>query len=184
MLFGCCFSFGWLVWCYVGLELWVSLLQENSGETCKSRPSEPVSPRRDEQGFAQTLLRERSPRRPAYYFERASISPRREGSRLSEIPRCPLDVFFEPSPRRRGLAWARPFSLSEGLDETMLCLVAWLLSVEWNCLGMIAMMRYMYICMYICLMDCYVCVTWFMNGEWWILWDLGMWNEWVDLELK
>jgi len=61
------------------------------------------------------LLRERSPRRPALYFERASISPRREGSRLSEIPRCFLGV-FEPSLRRRGLAWARMSRLSETLQ--------------------------------------------------------------------
>ncbi|QCD91227.1 hypothetical protein DEO72_LG4g2192 [Vigna unguiculata] len=36
--------------------------------------------------------------------ERASISPKREGSRLSEIPHELLFPFFEPSPRRRGLA--------------------------------------------------------------------------------
>jgi len=36
--------------------------------------------------------------------ERTSISPKREGSRLSEIP-CEATVpLFEPSPRRRGLA--------------------------------------------------------------------------------
>ena len=34
-------------------------------------------------------------------FERAHNSPRREGSRLSEIPRCLL-VPVEPSPRRKG----------------------------------------------------------------------------------
>jgi len=40
----------------------------NSGETCESRPSGSISPRRDEQGLAQTLLREWSPRRPAHEF--------------------------------------------------------------------------------------------------------------------
>ncbi|QCE00462.1 hypothetical protein DEO72_LG7g1752 [Vigna unguiculata] len=44
---------------------------ENSGETCKSRPSESVSPRRDEQGLAQIP----NARKP---------SPRRRGARLSE----------------------------------------------------------------------------------------------------
>ena len=42
-----------------------------------------ISPKRA--SLAQTLLRERLPRRPAQLFERANISPRREGSRLSEI---------------------------------------------------------------------------------------------------
>jgi len=60
----------------------------NSGETCKSLPSEPVSPRRDKQGFAHASLRERLLKRPAQNFKRAGNSPRREGSRLSEIPRC------------------------------------------------------------------------------------------------
>ncbi|QCE00780.1 hypothetical protein DEO72_LG7g2070 [Vigna unguiculata] len=41
-------------------------------------------------------LRERSPRRPTLYFERASISLRREGSRLSEIPRGFPDVLLSP----------------------------------------------------------------------------------------
>ncbi|QCE03234.1 S-adenosyl-L-methionine-dependent methyltransferase [Vigna unguiculata] len=42
-------------------------------------------------------FRGRSPRRPANYFERANHSPRREGSRLSEIPRWFL--FAVSSPR-------------------------------------------------------------------------------------
>ena len=50
---------------------------------------------------------------PLNFFERANISPTREGSRLSEIPRWFLDAFFEPSPRRRGLAWASTSRLSE-----------------------------------------------------------------------
>ncbi|QCD81971.1 DNA topoisomerase III [Vigna unguiculata] len=58
--------------------------------------SEPVLPRRDEQGARLGLLRERSPRRPARLFERASISPKREGSRLSEIPRVLLLPFSSP----------------------------------------------------------------------------------------
>ncbi|QCD87464.1 hypothetical protein DEO72_LG3g2000 [Vigna unguiculata] len=38
------------------------------------------------QGARLGLLHERSPRRPARSFERGNTSPRREGSRLSEIP--------------------------------------------------------------------------------------------------
>jgi len=45
------------------------------------------------QGARLGLLRERSPRRPAQRFERAGNSPRREGSRLSEIP-CVLLPFL------------------------------------------------------------------------------------------
>ncbi|QCD97715.1 hypothetical protein DEO72_LG6g2427 [Vigna unguiculata] len=47
---------------------------------------------------------------PLLVFERASISPRREGSRLSEIPRCFLMAFSSPrlgegdSPERECLA--------------------------------------------------------------------------------
>ena len=40
------------------------------------------------QGARLRLLREKSLRRPARHFGRAGNSPRREGSRLSEIPRC------------------------------------------------------------------------------------------------
>jgi len=47
-----------------------------------------------------------SPRRSVQYFKRASISPKREGVSPKRDPAwfswCP----FEPSPRRRGLAWA------------------------------------------------------------------------------
>ena len=48
------------------------------------------------QGAHLRLLRERSPRPHARRFERASISPRREGSRLSEIPRCSLLPLLSP----------------------------------------------------------------------------------------
>jgi len=46
-----------------------------------------------------------------------------------------------------------------GVGRDSVVLVVCLLSDDWSCLGMIAMMRYMYICMDICLMDCYICVT-------------------------
>jgi len=42
---------------------------------------------------------------------------------------------FEPSPRRRGPVWARPFGLSEGLGKTGRCLVSWLLLNDWNLFG-------------------------------------------------
>ncbi|QCD87360.1 hypothetical protein DEO72_LG3g1894 [Vigna unguiculata] len=37
-------------------------------------------------------------------FERVSVSSKREGSRLSEIPREATVPLFEPSPRRGGIA--------------------------------------------------------------------------------
>ena len=40
---------------------------------------------------------------PRPFFERASNSPKREGSRLSEIPHGATIPLFEPSPRRMGL---------------------------------------------------------------------------------
>ncbi|QCD96157.1 hypothetical protein DEO72_LG6g859 [Vigna unguiculata] len=58
-----------------------------------------------------TFLRERSPRRPARLFERASTSPRREGTRLEPFcakgrPGDQLDFLSErvPRPGERGLA--------------------------------------------------------------------------------
>jgi len=93
----------------------------NSGETCESRPSGSISPRRDEHELAQTLLRESSPRRPAHEFwaseylaQARRVSPKRDPAWFSWC-------LFEPSPRRRGLAWARSFSLSEVLGEAGRC---------------------------------------------------------------
>jgi len=40
---------------------------------------------------------------PLIIFERANISPRRKGSRLSEIPLCSLDAFSSPHLGERGL---------------------------------------------------------------------------------
>ncbi|QCE03541.1 hypothetical protein DEO72_LG8g1566 [Vigna unguiculata] len=62
---------------------------KNSGETCQSRPSESISPRRDETGSSPEFLARKVARAARSTFERAGNSPRREGSRLSEIPRCP-----------------------------------------------------------------------------------------------
>ncbi|QCD93352.1 hypothetical protein DEO72_LG5g1427 [Vigna unguiculata] len=47
--------------------------------------------------------------------ERASISPKREGPRLSEIPWEATVPLFEPAPRRRRLAEARASCLSQSL---------------------------------------------------------------------
>ena len=71
-------------------------------------------------GSPKPSSHEWSPRRPTVSFERTSISPRREGSRLSEIPRVFLLPFSSPrlgeggarlsehvSPERGPSAWAR-----------------------------------------------------------------------------
>ena len=69
-------------------------------------------------GSSPKLLYARSRSGDLRYFERVCASLRREGSRLSEIPLKFTIPLFEPSPRRRELAWARPFSLSEELGES------------------------------------------------------------------
>jgi len=108
-------------------------------------------------------LCEWSPRRPApcFWASEHLAQARRDSPKRDPVvaPRSS----FEPSPRRRGSAWARTSRLSVGLGETVMCLVAYLLSYAWNCLGKTATIRCMYWCMNICLMGCYICVTWFMN---------------------
>jgi len=117
-------------------------------------------------GFlAQAASCERLLRRPRFVLSEWA-------SRLSEIPRELLFPFFEPSPRRRGLAWARPFSLNEELGEAV-----WLRGCFWNSeMG------------YACLdVDyCVKCMRQINMHEWcdsWIVNDglgvnLRMWNEW------
>ena len=121
----------WLVWKH-GCSRWTS------DETCKSRPSESVSPRRDETGS--------SPKAPARKVAQATcstfwasehlaqargVSPKRDPALLPASP-------FEPSPRRTGgsperarLAWARTLSLSEGLGEAVRCLGVRLFLDDW-----------------------------------------------------
>jgi len=91
------------------------------------------SPRRDGQGLAQTFCTREVAQATNSVFERANVLPKREGSRLGEIPCEQLFPFLSPrlgeggSPEREPLAWARPFSLSEGLGE-----VVWLCGCFWN----------------------------------------------------
>jgi len=67
---------------------------KNSDETCKSRPSESISPRRDETGSSPKFFARNVARAARSTFERAGNSPKREGSRLSEIPCCPCPCFW------------------------------------------------------------------------------------------
>ena len=91
-------------------------------------------------------------------FERVCASLRREGSRLSKIPRKFTVPLFEPSPKRRGLAWVRPFSLSEELGESSVMfdrfLESWMVN---TCLD-------------------------FMDGVWWI--SMGWFGTWKGLVIK
>jgi len=83
-----------------------------------------------ERDSPKPFLRERSPELSFWASERLAqareVSPRWD-------PRELLFLLFEPSPRRRGLAWAkplawaRPFNLSEELGETV-----WLCGCFWN----------------------------------------------------
>jgi len=71
-----------------GISIWYVCMRcagANSGEHWLFRPSELASPRRDEQRVAQGFLRESLLRWTNPRFERANISLRRRGSRLSEI---------------------------------------------------------------------------------------------------
>jgi len=56
---------------------------KDSGETCKSRPSESISPRRDETGSSPSAIARKVAQAARSSFERAGNSPKREGSRLS-----------------------------------------------------------------------------------------------------
>jgi len=66
---------------------------KDSGETCKSRPSESISPKRDETGSSPSAFARKVAQATRSTFERAGNSPKREGSRLSEIPRCSCPCF-------------------------------------------------------------------------------------------
>ena len=103
-----------------------------------------ISPRRVWRRLAQTLFAKGRPGDLLFIFwaneplaQARGISPKRDPAVV------PISC-FEPSPRRRGTrlsetvspergpsAWARPFSLSEGLSETVCGLVAWLPLDEW-----------------------------------------------------
>jgi len=150
----------WLVWKH-GCSRWTS------AETCKSRPSESVSPRRNETGS--------SPKAPARKVAQATRSTFWASEHLAQaigvwskrdpalLPASP----FEPSPRRKGArlsehisperdpsAWAR--------DWARQCAV-WVFVYSWmidiglcvNC-----MMRNMYI------MEYYACLAWITNCVW------------------
>ena len=78
--------------------VFMAVAVKNSGETCQSRPSESISPRRDETGSSPKFFARKVAQATRLTFERAANSPRREGSRLSEIPRC-LCLVFVLSPR-------------------------------------------------------------------------------------
>ena len=107
------------------------------------------------------------------------VSPKRDPTYAPAPP-------FEPSPRRRGARLSSPVSperdpsaWARDLGETVWWLVGCLLFYDWKCLGMTATVKYMYKCMFLCLTNRYICMTWFISDEKWVLWELGMWNEWV-----
>jgi len=111
-------------------------------------------------------------------FERESVSPRRGESRLSENAQKPLFLCVELSPRwrelawaRDPLAWARPFSLSEGLGE----------SAFWfdifSVLGCLA-----------CIWLDYYTMAWgewiCMSGRVYELWMMNLDNPWHVMNMK
>ena len=117
-LFGCYFEFVWLVCCYFGSErlklLYEYVVWVGARNCCRKPVARLVNLAQAGQSrlgemnrdSPKPFLRKRSPRRPTILFERASISLRRERSRLSEISRWFLDAFL-------ALAWAKGARLSE-----------------------------------------------------------------------
>jgi len=107
-LFNRYFEFVWLVCSYFGSEhlkllygyvVWtgVWICCRNSGKTCESRLGE-MNRDSSKLYYASGRLGD-----PLMNFERTSISPRREGSRLSEIPRGFPDAFSSPRLGEGGL---------------------------------------------------------------------------------
>ena len=134
-------------------------MQENSGETCWSRPSEPVSLGEMNRDSLKPSVRERSLRRPTQFFWASEYLAQARGVSPKRDPALAPVSFFEPSPRWRGLVWASTSRLSKtlqpeqgvGRGNTLFgCLVAfgWLIFV-WVWL----------LCWEIYIMDCYACVT-------------------------
>jgi len=95
-LFGCCFEFMWRVWCYFGFErlklLYESVAWAGARDCCRKTMTRPANLAQAGQSRLSEMnrdspkpsLHERSPRRPTLHFEQASISLRRERSRLGE----------------------------------------------------------------------------------------------------
>ena len=99
--------YAWLVR-YTWLLQWRTVARPvNLAQASQSRLGEM------KQGARLGLLHERSPRRPARTFERGNTSPRREGSRLSEIPWCSLSAPSNPRLGEGGLTWASTSRLSK-----------------------------------------------------------------------
>ena len=96
----------WLVW-KPGCSRWTS------GETCKSRPSESVSPRRDETGSSPRASARKVAQATCSTFWASEHLAQARGVSPKRDPVCAPAPLFEPSPRRKGLAWASTFRLSE-----------------------------------------------------------------------
>jgi len=128
--------YAWLIW-YTWLLQWRTVARPvNLAQASQSRLGEM------KQGARPGLLHERSPRRPAWTLERGNTSPRREGSRLSEIPWCFLSAPSNPRPGEGGARLSehvspepRPLSLSEGLSEAVRCLGCLLFLDDWYWVG-------------------------------------------------
>jgi len=99
-------------------------------------------------------------------------------------PALALGSSFEPSPRRRGPAWARPFDLSEGLGKTGRCLVSWLLLDDWNLFGY-DYCDEIHVHMYVYMHNGLLSMRDIIH-EWWMMDIVGTWHvKWMSgLELK
>jgi len=149
MLLGCYFEISWLVWCHVSCERMYMWFWTGVGDCCRKTVARPDNLAQVSQShlgemdrdLARPLFTRQVAQATRSIFERANVSPKREGSRLSEIPCELLRPFSSPrlgeggSPEREPLAWARPFSLSEELGETVgLCGCFWNSKMVYACL--------------------------------------------------
>ena len=91
---------------------WLPVARVNSGELWYFCPGELVSPKREYQKLLPRTCASCCSSDELLFWARVHLAQARR-SRLSERTRRPLFPLFKFSPRRKELAWARPFSLSE-----------------------------------------------------------------------
>ena len=96
------FCVGGMMLCWFGTHK--SVVWSGGCHCCRKTVARPANPAQARQsrlgemsrGSPKPFYARGRPGDPLIIFERASISPKREGSRLSEIPRCSLGALSSP----------------------------------------------------------------------------------------
>ena len=138
------FEFMWLVWC---CDIWGhmnELVWFGVGDCCRKTVARPANLAQASQSRLGEINRDSPkpfyargrPGDPLNFFLASEHLAQARGVSPKRDPALVPGSSFEPSPMQRGLAWARPFSLSEGLSGTVLCLVAWLFLDAWKLFGL------------------------------------------------